>query len=64
MMMPEDISRKALDAHLQGYTNGLRESLLKDGEPCDETVIEALADMYWRGWNDADAMFRAWGMTQ
>jgi hypothetical protein len=63
-MMPEDISRKALDAHLQGYVTALRESLSAEGKPCDESVIDALADMYWRGWIDADGMFRAWGMTQ
>lgn len=64
MMMPEDISRKALDAHVQGYVSTLRESLLKVSDTFDEAVIDALENMYRSGWNDADGMFRAWGMTQ
>ena len=63
-MMPEDISRKALDAHVQAYVSNLRESLLKVSDTFDEAVIEALENMYRSGWNDADGMFRAWGMTQ
>ena len=59
-MMPEDISIKALDAHVQGYISALRDSLLE----CDEEVINTLANMYRSGWRDADCMFRAWGMIQ
>lgn len=61
MMMPEDISRKALDKHVERYVSTLRESLLKVSDTFDEAVIDALEDMYRSGWNDADGMFRAWG---
>ena len=61
-MMPEDMSRNALEAHVQGFIDALRESLLRDGKPCNEEVIEALEETYRSGWNDADGMFRAWGM--
>ena len=64
MIMPEDISIKALDAHLEGYTDALRESLSKGGKTCDEEVINTLVNMYRSGWRDADAMFRAWEITQ
>jgi len=60
-MMRSDQSVKARERHVDAYVLALRETLTASDTPSfDEKVIDALANMYRSGWDDADMMFRTW----
>jgi len=63
--MSSEHSARARDKYVEAYAEHLRKTLTNSDTPSfDEKVIDALANMYRSGWDDADAMFRDWEMDQ
>lgn len=63
-MMTKEMSERAREKHVEAYVQQLRKNLEDDGDTFDQKVVNALADMYRHGWDDADDMIRSWGTMQ